>query len=159
MTTPRRPKLSEHIRQRTREWFRKAEHELAYLELAPFNVDDPPTDTAGKMAHMVAEYSLKAYLMLNKAKITKSHDLVEILDACIAIHQDADFESLRPECQMLTRYRMDFVYPGLTLEDISVEEAKEAIQKARQIKAFVMKKAEELGYSPNVDDAPTPAEG
>ncbi len=146
MTEPQKRKLSEHIRQRTREWFRKAEHELAYLELSPFDADDPPTDTAGKMAHMVAEYSLKAYLMLNKAKITKSHDLVEILDDCIAIHHDSTFEGLHSDCQMLTRYRMDFIYPGPAPEVISVEEAKTAIEKARRIKDFVLKKAEELGY-------------
>mgnify|MGYP001617151979 CR=1 FL=1 len=38
------------------------------------------------------------------------------------------------------------VYPVDTLKVISVEEAKSAIEKARQIKAFVMKKVEELGY-------------
>jgi len=75
--TPSR-KLSDHVRQRTREWFRKAEHELAFLDVAPFDDDDPPTDTAVKMAQMVAEYSLKAYLMLNKKKIEKSHNLVEL---------------------------------------------------------------------------------
>ncbi len=47
--TPHHP--SEHIQRRTREWFRKARHELSFLEYAPFNLDDPPTDTAGKMAH------------------------------------------------------------------------------------------------------------
>jgi len=57
---------SEHIQERTRAWLRKAEHELAFLDYAPFDLVDPPTDTAGKMAHMVGEYSLKAYLMLNK---------------------------------------------------------------------------------------------
>lgn len=146
MTAPEKPKLSEHIRQRTREWFRKAEHELIYLELAPFDVEDPPTDTAGKMAHMVAEYCLKAYLMLNKRKIEKSHDLGELLNDCIAIHQDTDFEELRADCQILTRYRTAFVYPGSLPEVISVEEARSAIEKARRIKAFVMRKAEELGY-------------
>ncbi len=95
MSTPKKHKLSEHIRQRTGEWFRKAEHEMAYLKLSPFDKADPPTDTAAKMAHMVAEYSLKAYLMLNKRKIERSHDLVELLNACLDIYQDKDFESLR----------------------------------------------------------------
>lgn len=146
MKSPKKQKLSEHVRQRTREWFRKAEHELAYLEVTPFDLDDPPTDTACKMAHMVAEYSLKAYLMLNKHKIYKSHDLVQILNTCIAIHGDSDFDSLRADCQMLTRYRVEFVYPGPFPEVVSVVEAKKAIEKAKQIKAFVIKKAEALGY-------------
>jgi len=80
MNGPKKPRLSNHIQQRTHEWMRKAEHELAFLEHAPFDLTDPPTDTAGKMAHMAAEYALKAYLMLNKRKIPKSHDLVELLN-------------------------------------------------------------------------------
>src|SRR5690242_11802106 len=112
MTEPKPRKVSEHVRQRTREWFRKAEHELAFLELAPLDLDDPPTDTACKMAHMVAEYCLKAYLMLNKRKIDKSHDLVEILNDCITVHNDRDFENLRTSCQLLTEYRLDSIYPS-----------------------------------------------
>jgi HEPN domain-containing protein len=146
MTDSEKSKLSDHVRRRTREWFRKAEHELAYLELSPFDSPDPPTDTAVKMAHMVAEYSLKAYLMVNKQKITKSHDLVEILNACLDIYKDTDFEHLRSDCQILTRYRIDLTYPGPFPEVISVEEAKLAIEKARRIKDFVLKKAEVLGY-------------
>ena len=57
MKESKTPRLSDHIQQRNREWFRKAEHELAFLEHAPFDLDDPPTDTAGKMAHMAAEYA------------------------------------------------------------------------------------------------------
>lgn len=60
--------MSPHLRQCVREWFRKAEHELAYLEHAPLDLEDPPTDTTGRLAHMVAEYCLKAYLVLNKKK-------------------------------------------------------------------------------------------
>lgn len=139
-------KLSEHIRQRTREWFRKADHELAFLEVAPFEGDDPPTDTAVKMAHMVAEYSLKAYLMLNKKKIEKSHNLVDLLNRCIEIHQDKEFETLKSDCLLLTQYRTDFVYPTTLPEPISIDEAKVAIEKARQIMEFVLRKAEKLGY-------------
>ena len=140
------PQPSKHIRQRTREWFRKAEHELAFLEYAPFDLDDPPTDTAGKMAHIASEYSLKAYLMLNKRPITKTHDLVELLDECIAVHNDMDFESLRDDCQILTHYRTDLVYPGPIPEYISVGEARAAIGKARRIYEFVHRKAKALGY-------------
>lgn len=146
MPARKRQKLSEHIRRRTREWFRKAEHELAYLEHSPFDLEDPPTDTAGKMAHMLAEYCLKAYLVLNKKKIEKTHDLGELLDDCIAAQNDKDFEGLREDCKLLTRYKIDFTYPSPIPEMISIEEAKAAIEKARRIRDFVMKKATELGY-------------
>jgi HEPN domain-containing protein len=146
MNAPKKPKPSEHLRQRTREWFRKAEHDLAYLEHAPLDIEDPPTDTTGRLAHMVAEYSLKAYLVLNKKKIKKSHDLDEVLNLCIAARQDQEFAELHEDCKILSRYKTYFTYPGPIPEVISVEEAKAAIDKARRIKGFVMKKAQELGY-------------
>jgi HEPN domain-containing protein len=118
MSGPVPPRPSKHIQQRTREWFRKAEHELAFLDIAPLDLDDPPTDTAGKMAHIVGEYSLKAFLMLNKRKITRTHDLIVLLDECLAIQDDTEFEVLRDDCQELTRYRVDFVYPGPIPEQI-----------------------------------------
>jgi len=139
-------KLSEHIRQRTKEWFRKAEHELMFLETAPFDLEDPPTDTACRLAHMAAEFSLKAYLVLNKQKIEKTHQLGDVLDLCISINQDHSFESLREDCIHLTKYKLEMTYPGNVPEEIEVEEAKMAIDNARRIKDFVEKKAKELGY-------------
>ena len=142
----KKPKLSEHVRQRTKEWFRKAEHELKFLEHAPFDVDDPPTDTACRLAHMAAEYSLKGYLMLNKKKIQKIHELDDLLNDCIAVHQDKTFEELREDCVELTRYKLNMTYPGHIPHEIALEEAKAAIEKARRIKNFVMEKAKALGY-------------
>ena len=72
---------------------------------------------------MTGEYSLKAFLMLNKRKITKTHDLVQLLDEYIEIQNDTEFEALRDDCQTLTRYRVDFVYPGYVTEQITVDEA------------------------------------
>ncbi len=142
-------KISPHLRQRVREWFQKAEHEMAYLAHAPLDLEDPPTDTTGRLAHMVAEYCLKGYLVLNKKKIKKIHDLGTILDSCIAVHQDGDFESLREDCRILTRFKIEFAYPGHSPEAISVEEARAAIELARGVYAFVQRKAQELGYTPN----------
>jgi HEPN domain-containing protein len=139
-------KISEHIRQRTKEWFRKAEHELMFLEHAPFDEEDPPTDTACRLAHMVAEYSLKAYLILNKRKIQKTHQLNDIINECILIHQDHSFETLREDCIELTKYKLEMTYPGPIPEEIEIEEAKTAIEKARHIKDFIISKAIELGY-------------
>ncbi len=86
---------------------------------------------------MVVEYSLKAYLMLNKHKITKSHDLVEILNECISINHDvANFACA--DRQLLTQFQVGFVSPVVITEEISVQEAQEAIQKARNINIFVI---------------------
>ncbi len=92
------PRISKHVVQRTREWFRKAQHDLVFLENAPFDVEDPPTDTACRLAHMAAEYSLKCYLVLNKKKIAKTHQLSDLLDDCIETHDDESFDILRDDC-------------------------------------------------------------
>ncbi|MDO9130449.1 MAG: HEPN domain-containing protein, partial [Anaerolineales bacterium] len=63
------------------------------------------------------------------------------------IHPDQDFEMLREDCQDLTRYRVEFVYPGPIPEQISVAEARAAIQQARRIYEAVKCKAKALGYS------------
>ncbi|MDZ7360809.1 MAG: HEPN domain-containing protein [candidate division KSB1 bacterium] len=76
----------------------------------------------------------------------RTHELGKILDACIAARQDEEFEDLREDCRILTKYRTVLVYPGPIPYAISVEEAKAAIEKARRIKNFVMKKAQALGY-------------
>lgn len=138
--------ISEHIRKRTREWFRKAKHDLSFLEKAPFDIEDPPTDTACRLAHMVAEYSLKAYLTLNKKRIIKTHRLHELLKVCIAINQDESFDSLSDDCIELTKYKVEHTYPGPIPEEIKLEEAKAAIDKARRIYNFVLQKSRDLGY-------------
>jgi HEPN domain-containing protein len=149
MSEQKKPQLSEHIRQRTQEWLRKAEHELAYLAVAPLDINDPPTDTTCRIAHIAAEYALKAYLMINKHKIVKSHDLVMILGECIAIHSDSEFEELRYQCQTLTVYRTDLLYPGPFPTFVSIEEAKAAIEMAKQIYKFTLNKVNALGYDDN----------
>lgn len=70
-----------------------------------------------------------------------------ILDSCIAVHQDREFETLREDCRILTRFKIDFAYPGHSPEVISVEDARSAIDKARMIYAFILHKAQVLGYS------------
>lgn len=123
-------RLSEHIRIRTREWFKKAEHDLAYLEHSPFNEVDPPTDTACKLSHSVAEYSLKAYLMLNKRKIPKVHSLLELLDLCAEINTKV--EAIKEYCEKLEPYKEEATYPVSPPIIITIEEAKEAIECAKK---------------------------
>lgn len=147
MSEQKRPQLSEHIRQRTQEWLRKAEHELAYLAVAPLDIDDPPTDTTCRIAHITAEYALKAYLLINKHKILKSHDLIVILDECITIDNDQEFETLRSYCQTVTIYRTDLLYPGPFPTFVSIEEAQSAIEMAKQIYRFILNKVNALGYA------------
>ncbi|NPV77417.1 MAG: HEPN domain-containing protein [Anaerolineae bacterium] len=140
MTAPEKNPISDHLRQRAQEWFRRADHLLALVERAPFEISDPPTNIVAALANMVVEYVLKGYLMLYKQKIPTNHDLGVIFNLCLAVFKDADFESIRPFVEEMVRYRVEFDYPGVIQESISVEEALEAIRKARLVRDFILTK-------------------
>lgn len=140
MTEPEKNLITDHLRQRAQEWFRRADHLLAFLDRAPFELADPPTNIAAALANMVVEYSLKGYLMLYKQKIPANHDLGVIYNLCLAVFMDSDFESIRATIEEMTRYRVEFDYPGVIQENISVEEAREVTRKARQVRDFVQMK-------------------
>jgi len=140
MTAPEKNPISDHLRQRAQEWFRRADHLLTLLERAPFEISDPPTNIVAALANMAVEYTLKGYLMLYKQKIPANHDLGVIFNLCLAVFKDADFESIRPFVEEMVRYRVEFDYPGVIQESISVEEALEAIRKARLVRDFILVK-------------------
>lgn len=139
--------LSDHMRQRTREWFSKAGSLLSIIEEAPFTLPEPPTNLTAALANMAMEYALKGYLMLNKQRIPSSHDLVEILNLCVAVYKDGDFENIRPLVEEMVRYRAELDYPGVIQETLSVEETHDIIRKARVVQDFILAKAATLGYS------------
>lgn len=73
-----------------------------------------------------AEKALKAFLIFNKNKVPKTHDLTSILDICIEL--DSKFETLYDACEKLTPYATIFRYMdtgyGLTPTHDIVDEAK-----------------------------------
>lgn len=73
-----------------------------------------------------AEKALKAFLIFNKNKVPKTHDLTSILDICIELN--SKFEVLYDACEKLTPYATIFRYMdtgyGLTPTHDIVDEAK-----------------------------------
>lgn len=73
-----------------------------------------------------AEKALKAFLIFNKSKVPKTHDLTSILDICIDLN--SKFEVLYDACEKLTPYATIFRYMdtgyGLTPTHDIVDEAK-----------------------------------
>ena len=78
---------------------------------------------------------LKAYLVLNKAKFPKTHDLKFLLDLCRNI--DSDFENLNvgwlTSYATEIRYTDDFYTP-------SVDEARECFEIASTARDFILRK-------------------
>lgn len=73
-----------------------------------------------------AEKALKAFLIFNKNKVPKTHDLTSVLDICIEFNPK--FEVLYDACEKLTPYATIFRYMdtgyGLTPTHDIVDEAK-----------------------------------
>lgn len=141
--------ISKHLLERTREWLRKADHDLTFLRHAPFDIEDPPTDTVGKLSHMVGEYCLKAFLTYHKKPIPKIHELRDLLTRCIEIDNLFDYDELRRICDKLTGYRVELTYPADPPIVISIDEAKDAIAMAKQLRNFVEQRLIVFGYFPS----------
>lgn len=139
--------ISKHLLERTREWLRKADHDLTFLFNAPFNVEDPPTDTVGRLSHMVGEYSLKAFLVFHKKRIPHIHELRDLLTRCIEIDNHFDLDDLRQICSKLTSYKVELTYPTDPPIVISIDEAKEAITMAKQLRNFVELRLSAFGFT------------
>ena len=84
-----------------------------------------------------AEKSLKAYLVFKRQSIAKTHDLLRLLELCMAI--DKNFERLFEAADHLNPFSVKFRYP--TEFDIpDSADAERAIQQAQKIVTFVVRR-------------------
>ena len=84
-----------------------------------------------------AEKSLKAYLIFNKTKIVRTHDLNSLIELCMGF--DKNFEKIYDPAKLLNPFSDKFRYPTeYDVPDIAV--AQEAIKNAQRILTFVVKK-------------------
>jgi HEPN domain-containing protein len=90
-------------------------------------------------AHQVVEKYLKGYLAYNDFEPKKTHQLDMLLKEISGI--DEDFSQFVDEVISLNDYYIEARYPTDFREDISLAEAKEALEKATQIRDFVLSKA------------------
>jgi HEPN domain-containing protein len=122
-------------------WMLKAQSDLRTAEVA-IRQDDPITDTAMFHTQQCAEKALKGFLAYCQSEIRKTHNLVKLVDQCVAF--DPDFNSLLLDAKFLKPMGTEFRYFDDFDEndDISqlfptVEEVEEAIAKAKRIFDFV----------------------
>ncbi|MBU2446153.1 MAG: HEPN domain-containing protein [Bacteroidetes bacterium] len=123
-------------------WLLKAESDFktGNDEIA---TQEPATDTICFHMQQCVEKYLKAFLIFNGKEIRKTHDIAELIRACMKI--DTEFQKLfdldtdkLTEYAVEIRYSEEFYFPSL-------EEAEEAIEIARKVKEFVRIKLEESG--------------
>lgn len=123
-----------------KDWLLKAENDLKAAEGIYGYYEQPPTDTICYHCHQVAEKSLKCYLVYQRVRFQKIHDLIVLLNLCLT--KDKSLDSLRENLEILNQYYVETKYPLDISIDYSIEEAKEAIQKASIILETIKDKIE-----------------
>ena len=96
-----------------RAWLAKAANDVLNIEnnLASERI---PWDTVCFHAQQAAEKTLKAFLILHGQPLSRTHDLVALLAACVAL--EPSLADLEPDCRDLTYFAVDARYPEQLFE-------------------------------------------
>jgi len=89
-------------------------------------------------AQQAVEKALKAYLVFHNKHFGKTHNLSQLIDLCIEI--DQEFQQLHElEVDQLYPLAIEARYPDTGIE-VTIDEAREAIEKAKKAIAFITRK-------------------
>lgn len=127
-----------------RHWCQKGDNDLKAAS-HEIEHDEAALDTVCFHAQQTAEKYLKAFLAYHNQEIPKTHTLIRLIKVCISI--DPDFQNLiEQEIDELTDYAIEIRYA----DDYyipTINEAREAIQKAEYVREFVRTRIMESNYS------------
>jgi HEPN domain-containing protein len=119
----------------TQEWIDKAEGDF-YTASREARVRKAPNyDAVCFHCQQCAEKYLKAYLQERGQRFPRVHDLIELLELCLLY--DGTFELQRDLLKDLTKYAVEFRYPG---ELATRDDARTIFQAMRAVRAFVRQK-------------------
>ncbi|RLG64840.1 DNA-binding protein [archaeon] len=117
-------------------WLRKAYTDLR-VAVKLFEIGEEPWVIVFH-AQQAVEKALKAYLVLHNRHFGKTHNLFRLIDLCSEI--DQEFQQLHElEIDKLYPLAIEARYPDTGIE-ITIDEAKEAIEKARIAISFITRK-------------------
>ena len=116
-------------------WFRKAENDLLVItnNLASEKV---PLDACCFHAQQAAEKYFKAYLVSRNTSFPKIHDLQALNNLCATINPS--FKEIEETALNLSDFAIAIRYPD-ALDDLTIDDAKKALNDALAIKTFVLK--------------------
>ena len=116
-----------------KEWFEKAEQDLAAVETLLKEGTSP--NVACFLCQQIAEKYLKGFLAYKDLHVRKIHDLKMLVDDCIKI--DKSFEVLQDSARFLNQFYIESRYPDDYVE-FSRDDAKQAYQEANKIKKLIL---------------------
>lgn len=114
-------------------WLIKADHDLITARTM-LTTDPPVTDTACFHAQQCMEKCLKAFLVFAGIHVERTHYLPRLVALCA--QASTDFDALADAAVELTDYAVADRYPD-SWREITVDEARAAVQKAEMAAAFV----------------------
>ena len=119
----------------TQEWVDKAEGDFHTASREARVRKAPNYDAVCFHCQQCAEKYLKAYLQEQGQRFPPVHHLIELLELCLPY--DGTFELQRDLLKVLTKYAVEFHYPG---ELAAKEEALTAVKAMRAVRVFVRQK-------------------
>lgn len=121
-----------------KDWLDKAQNDLLAAEAIIAYYEEPPTDTICYHCHQVAEKCFKAVHIAKANTLYTIHELEKLIKYCIDI--DKSFEVFRDAAKNLNRYYVDAKYPSVMPFLYPIEEAKTALEQAKEILEFTRSK-------------------
>lgn len=119
-----------------RAWVKKAENDLRTAEHT-MTMDNPPYDTVCFHAQQCAEKYLKGFLAFHAINFPKTHSLEALVEFSKPVVPEIETEL--ENIEILSSYGVEVRYPDEVYYDIPKEDAQEAIDLARKVKAVVLK--------------------
>jgi HEPN domain-containing protein len=114
-----------------KDWFQKGDLDIKRAEIL---IRENDAEGAAFHLQQAIEKYLKGYLISKGWKLKRIHDLDDLLD--YALDHDKDFEEFRDLCQEVTEYYFEERYPFLMSSELTENEVKLKIEKARE---FILK--------------------
>jgi len=118
-------------------WFNKGNNDLIAGNYI-LSMLDPPADIICFHSQQAVEKYLKGFLAFHQLEIPRTHELEELIYLCEEI--DKEFSGLYENSSELSSYAVDIRYPMEGNYDVTIEEARKAIDIAGKIKIFVLNK-------------------
>lgn len=117
-------------------WFKKAENDLINAENT-IKMESPPADTICFHAQQCAEKYLKGFLAFYEIEFPKTHSLEDLVLLCKKVVPS--IESELENIETLSSYGVEVRYPDEIYYDIPKEDALEATDIAKRVKAVILK--------------------
>ena len=117
------------MKQHTTQWVRKAEEDI-HVARALARQARPPRNAVCFHAQQAAEKYLKALVQEIGTAVPRSHDLILLLD--LLLPHDSTLGPLRRGLARLTKYAVDYRYPGLWATKRQMDSALKLSERVRK---------------------------